>query len=544
MNSDIILRVTDLTLSYATRKGIVKAVHGAGFSIRRGERVALVGESGSGKSTIASTIIGLEPRNLIVEQGDIRFADANLLTLRERELNKLRGSAIGYVPQDPTVSLDPLRRIGEQVAEALTAHGKLDSMARDERVRTVLQEAGIDNPELRCRQYPHELSGGLKQRVLIAIAMVNTPSLLIADEPTSGLDVTVQKTILDNLDAQVERHGLSELLITHDLGVAADRTDRILVMQHGSIVEEGKTKDIIQNPQHPYTKQLIANAPGLNAIRRIHSVGSSKRSGASPDNIEALSLRNIAKVFRARSRKDRDVVALDNVSLSVNKGETMGLVGESGSGKTTLGRIALRLESADSGIVRLNGQDISDVRGEHLRQLRKQIQVVQQNPYASLNPKMTIGHLISEPVGAFQRLGRRERRQVAAEMLDAVKLPTNLLERYPNELSGGQRQRVAIARALSIRPSVLVLDEPVSALDVTAQSQILDLLVDLQRNRKVGYLFISHDLAVVRDIAHSITVIDHGRIQEQGDTESVFNNPATEYTRKLLDSIPGTAFFA
>ncbi|WP_218672365.1 dipeptide ABC transporter ATP-binding protein [Corynebacterium pacaense] len=542
-----LLSVSDLRLSYRTHGGLVDAVRGVSFTVDRGERLALVGESGSGKSTIASTIVGLAPENLAIGGGNIRFGGdgVELLGAKPRLLNSYRGRHIGFVPQDPSVSLNPVHRIGDQVAEVLRLHGVAGRKEARERAVEALAAAGIDRPELRARQYPHELSGGMRQRVLIAIGVVAGPSLLIADEPTSALDVTVQHRILNNLDELTRDNNLSTLFITHDLGVAAERSDRILVLHRGRIVEEGAPDEIIESPQHPYTRQLISDAPSLHASRRVDAGPRSRPSpvpsGASASGAPALELRGISKRFalpRSAGRRGEVVNALNDVSLSIDRGSTYGLVGESGSGKTTLGRIALRLEEPSSGQVLIDGEDVTTVRGGALRELRRRIQVVQQNPYASLNPRMSVAANIHEPLSAFHEGTRSSRHSRAHELLDQVALPSYVAERTPAGLSGGQRQRVAIARALALNPEVLILDEPVSALDVTVQAQILDLLVELQRERGLAYLFISHDLAVVRDIAHTVGVIRRGDLVEEADAVRVFEAPQNPYTRQLLQAIP------
>lgn len=559
MTAEVLLEVRDLRLRYRSRFGFVEAVRGVSFDIRKGERVALVGESGSGKSTIASTVLGLSPRSLAISGGSIRFDAKELLGARDRLFNQLRGREIGFVPQDPTVSLDPVRRIGDQVAEVLRVHKLEPKPLIHDRVIAALTDAGLDDPELRAKQYPHELSGGLRQRVLIAISLIASPRLLVADEPTSALDVTVQKQILDLLDERVAGAGLAELLITHDLGVAADRTDRILVLNKGELVEEGAPDRVLRNPVHPYTQRLIADAPSLHAVRRIHvgadlgsgrADASSSGYGAVPDTERSesdrphatLRLERIVKEFPLPSSLGGGMFrAVDGIDLSVGHGRTTGLVGESGSGKTTTGRVALRLEEPSSGRVLLDGVDITALRGEALRQVRRRIQIVQQNPYAALNPKLSVSQIIEEPLASFGVGSRRERQSRAAELIDQVALPSRVLHGRADELSGGQRQRVAIARALALEPEFILLDEPVSALDVSVQAQILDLLIGLQRDRGLSYLFISHDLAVVRDIAHEVSVIRQGRIVEAGDTDRIFAHPESDYTRELLDAIPGLA---
>ncbi|BAU94323.1 dipeptide ABC transporter ATPase [Corynebacterium suranareeae] len=545
--SEPLLSVKDLSLSYRTRHGLIDAVRHVSFTLSRGERLALVGESGSGKSTIASTIVGLQSNNLVINGGSIRFGETELLGAKPRLLNNFRGRHIGFVPQDPSVSLNPVHRIGDQVAEVLKLHGLAGKHDAAQAAVEALAAAGIDRPEYRARQYPHELSGGMRQRVLIAIGVVAEPSLLIADEPTSALDVTVQHKILNNIDQLTSEKNLATLLITHDLGVAAERSDRIIVLSKGHIVEDGTPAQILEAPEHPYTRQLISDAPSLHAARRVEVAPRSEKPGFERPGFEAahpqaaLELVGISKQFslpRGTGQSGEVINALTDVSVTINKSTTYGLVGESGSGKTTLGRIALRLEDPTAGHVILGGEDITEARGKTLRELRRRIQVVQQNPYASLNPRMTIAQNIYEPLSAFGEGNRKTKHARALELLDQVMLPSNVAERTPEGLSGGQRQRVAIARALALSPEVLILDEPVSALDVTVQAQILDLLVDLQKEHDLAYLFISHDLAVVRDIAHEVGVIRFGELVEEADAISVFERPQHEYTQELLGAIP------
>lgn len=551
-----LLTVENLRVSYRTHGGTVPAVRGVSFTVEPGERLALVGESGSGKSTVASVILGLTPPELHVDSGSVLWNGGagdtghaggdrtghptDILRARERVLRTVRGRRIGYVPQDPTVSLNPVMRIGEQIAEAVLTHRLAPKAEARRRAVEALATVGIDDPELRARQYPHELSGGMRQRVLIAVALVASPSLLIADEPTSALDVTVQKRILDHLDRLTADRGLASLLITHDLGVAVERADRILVLSRGQIVEAGPAGQVLNHPTHPYTRQLISDAPGLNTVRRVAGPTGDDRQRTPavtvPRTPPALELRGIVKDFPSGGGTFR---AVDGVSLRIDRGTTYGLVGESGSGKTTLGRIALRLEQPTDGRVLLDGTDITGITGGDLRRLRTRIQVVQQNPYATLNPRLTVGENIAEPLAATRTGNRRQRRELARELLEQVALPAELADRRPAGLSGGQRQRVAIARALTVDPEVVILDEPVSALDVSVQAQILDLLVDLQDRRGLSYLFISHDLAVVRDIAHRVGVIRRGHLLEEGPTLDIFGSPTHPYTRELLDAIPG-----
>lgn len=520
-----LLSVTDLQIAY----GAEPAVAGVSFTVGRGEVVAVVGESGSGKSTTAHAILGLLAGSGHVTGGTVEFEGEQIGSYSDRAWQRIRGARIGLVPQDPTTSLNPVTRIGDQVAEVLRIHGLADRRKARLDAVEVLERAGIDRPEIRARQYPHELSGGMRQRVLIGIALVANPALIIADEPTSALDVTVQRRILDHLDERIAESGAAVLLITHDLGVAADRADRILVMQGGRIVESGRTADILDNPRHEYTKKLLDSAPSLSS----GPVDRPVRQDTSP----LLTLTGITKRFNVG--RGSSITAVNEVSLTVPRGQTVSLVGESGSGKSTTARIAVRLEQADAGTISFDGHDITKVKGGDLRELRRKIQLVYQNPYASLDPKLSVQDIVAEPLRAFKVGGRSQQQSRAAELLDQVALPEQFLSRKPAELSGGQRQRVAIARALALKPDLLVLDEPVSALDVSVQAQILALLDELQRELGLTYLFISHDLAVVRQISDVVGVMQAGRLLEIGTTTEIFDNPRNEYTRTLLDAIPG-----
>lgn len=522
---DQLLSVTDLQISY----GNEPAVSGVSFTVGRGEVVAVVGESGSGKSTTAHAILGLLAGSGHVTGGTVEFEGERIDSYSDRAWQRIRGARVGLVPQDPTTSLNPVTRIGDQVAEVLRIHGLADRRKARLDAVEVLERAGIDRPEIRARQYPHELSGGMRQRVLIGIALVANPALIIADEPTSALDVTVQRRILDHLDERIAESGAAVLLITHDLGVAADRADRILVMQGGRIVESGRTADILDNPRHEYTKKLLNSAPSLSS----GPVDRPVRQDTSP----LLTLTGITKHFNVG--RGSSITAVNEVSLTVPRGQTVSLVGESGSGKSTTARIVVRLEQADAGTITFDGQDITKVKGSDLRELRRRIQLVYQNPYASLDPKLSVQDIVAEPLRAFKVGGRSQQQSRAAELLDQVALPEQFLSRKPAELSGGQRQRVAIARALALKPDLLVLDEPVSALDVSVQAQILALLDELQRKLGLTYLFISHDLAVVRQISDVVGVMQAGRLLEIGTTTEIFDNPRNEYTRTLLDAIPG-----
>ncbi|PXW31354.1 UNVERIFIED_CONTAM: peptide/nickel transport system ATP-binding protein [Williamsia faeni] len=528
-----LLRLSGLRVQYGSGPDVVTAVDGIDLDVARGEVVAIVGESGSGKSTTAQAVIGLLSGTGKITSGTVTFNGDRIDNASDRALEKIRGAHIGLVPQDPTTSLNPVTRIGEQVGEVLRIHGRANRRTAAVEALRILTEAGLDHPELRVRQYPQDLSGGQRQRVLIGIALACEPELIIADEPTSALDVTVQRRILDHLDERIAATGAAVLLITHDLGVAADRADRIVVMSDGRIVETGTAHQVLTNPQHEYTQKLLAAAPSMTAVSGV----ATRKPRTAAEGPALLSVRNLTKTFRIG--RGAALTAVNDVTFDVPRGQTFSLVGESGSGKSTTARIAARIETASSGVVEFDGAPITGLRGKDLRQLRRRVQLVHQNPYASLDPKLTIDKIVAEPLQAFGVGTSGERREKVRELLDQVALGDKYLSRHPAQLSGGQRQRVAIARALALNPQLVVLDEPVSALDVSVQAQILDLLARLQRDYDLSYLFISHDLAVVRQISDGVAVMRRGQIVETGPIADVFDNPQHEYTRELLDAIPG-----
>ncbi|MBF6268266.1 ABC transporter ATP-binding protein [Nocardia farcinica] len=522
-----LLRIDQLRVTYRSGGGTVTALAGASLTVAPGEVVALVGESGSGKSTLAHAVIGLLPRAARVGGGHIEFAGLRVDTADERTLRRLRGARIGFVPQDPGLSLNPVRRVGDQIAEALRVHGLADPRTARARVLDLLDEVGLERSQRWERRYPHELSGGQRQRVLIAIALACGPELIIADEPTSALDATVARRVLDRLAERIGARGTAVLLITHDLAMAAERADRLVVLADGEIVESGRPADLLTAPRHPYTARLLAASPSLRPAP--------PRPARPATGAPLLVLREVHKRYRTPAGT---VTAVDGVGFELRRGETLALVGESGSGKSTTARIALRLTGADRGSVTFDGHDITAVRGARLRALRRRFQVVYQNPYGSLDPRQSLATIIAEPLRAFGIGDRAARRARVRELLGQVALPEHYAVRRPAELSGGQRQRVAIARALALHPDLLVLDEPVSALDASVQAQILDLLERLQSELDVSYLFISHDLAVVRRISDHVAVMRHGKVVESGPTAAIFDAPRHEYTAELLAAIP------
>lgn len=537
-----VLDVQDLRVSYQTRAGRREVVHGVDVSVGEGEVVALVGESGSGKSTTAHALIGLLPEGGRVDGGSITIGGVDITGWSQKRLRAVRGAQVGLVPQDPVSSLDPVRPVGVQVGEILRLHGVRDAATRRGRVLELLDRVGLDDPALRARQHPHELSGGMRQRVLIATAIALRPRLIIADEPTSALDATVQRRILDLIDDLRREEGTSVLLVTHDLGVAADRAQRIVVLNHGRVVERGPSAGILSSPAVPYTRQLLADAPSL-ATGEFRGPAAPlflrDAAAAAAENPYAVAAEGLVKEFAVHGRGREPFRAVDDVSFQVRRGTTHALVGESGSGKTTTARLVTRFLHPDAGRIQLDGADIAGLKGEELRRLRRRVQLVYQNPFSSLDPRQSVAQIVAEPLHNFREGTRPQRRARAAELIDRVSLPADVLERTPRELSGGQRQRVAIARALAIRPEVVVLDEAVSALDVTVQARILELLESLQQELGLSYLFISHDLAVVRRISHTVSVMRRGRVVEAGSTEDIFTAPAHDYTRELLAAVPG-----
>ena len=582
--SDPLLQISDLEVAFRSSTGLVPAVRKANLTLYPGQSVAIVGESGSGKSTLAHAVIGLLPGTGRVTGGTIRFQGRDITHLGTQELTSLRGSSIGLVPQDPMSNLNPVWSIGFQVKEALRANGLAgvadDRLAHlmaehaehagrtghadgaqkaatstggridvDEQVALLLEQAGLPEASRRAKQYPHEFSGGMRQRALIAIGLAARPDLLIADEPTSALDVTVQRRILDHLQTLVRELGTAMLFITHDLGLAAERAEHIVVMHRGRVVESGPSLEVLQDPRHPYTQRLVKAAPSL-ASRRIESahargiqvtddelLGASLGSSATE---EILRVEHLTKVFEVRGAKGKDktLTAVDDVSFGIRKGTTTALVGESGSGKSTVANIILNLIDPTSGKVFHDGVDLSTLGPKELFALRRIMQPVFQNPYGSLDPMYSIFRVVEEPLRVHGIGTAKEREARVAELLDMVSLPRSVMRRYPHELSGGQRQRVAIARALSIGPDAIIADEPTSALDVSVRAQILNLLTDLKRDLGLAMVFISHDIQTVRYVSDRIAVMNGGKVVEEGPAAQLLADPKDPYTRKLLGAAP------
>ncbi|WP_104180434.1 ABC transporter ATP-binding protein [Arthrobacter sp. B0490] len=544
-----LLAIDNLDVSFTTPRGVVDVVRDVSLALAPGRALALVGESGSGKTVTARTLVGLNASNARVsaDRLDVLGRDATRLT--ERQWRGLRGKDIGYVLQDALVSLDPLRTVGQEIDEALRAHGVRGKAEREERVHAALRDAGIPDPEVRARQRSGELSGGLRQRALIAQATVLNPRLVIADEPTTALDATVQAQILELL-AGLKEQGRGLIFISHDLAVVSHLADEIAVMQHGRIVETGRASEVLGNPRHDYTRQLIDAVPSaagkgtrLSAARRVVVASRPTRRSAVSADAPALDARNLVKTYASPDGTRRTVV--DDVSFALPAGKTLGIVGESGSGKSTTARMALGLTEPDAGTVTLGGlpwvgqQDGAGIVSEQVRRPhRPDIQLVNQDPLSSFDPRFSVGRVITDALDAGSVGTPGERKDRAAELLGQVGLPLELIERRPLTLSGGQRQRVAIARALALQPRILLLDEPVSALDVSIQAQVLDLLADLQEQLGLSYLFISHDLGVIHHVSDEVLVLRNGRVVESGSAKSLFTAPAEDYTRALLAAVP------
>ena len=643
-----LLEVKDLAIDFTTDTGKpVHAVRDANFTVYPGQWVAIVGESGSGKSTSAMAVLGLLPGTGHVVNGSIKLDGEEIAGAKQSEFDKLRGTRMGLVPQDPMSNLNPVWRIGTQVKEALkannmdVAHEKRSALAKalagdevevkgnddetflgakelpelmteakkalteagvsgeafdkavarftnewvpgsetrwrvaddlikagvaddqawylakkyvigstmDDRIAGLLSEAGLPDAATRARQFPHEFSGGMRQRALIAIGLACRPDLLIADEPTSALDVTVQKRILDHLHMLTDSLGTAVLFITHDLGLAAERAQRIVVMYKGQVVESGPSLEVLQHPQHPYTKRLVAAAPSLASQRIISAKERGENADALLDHHIAgestleksehiITVDHLTKEFKLPRKKEM-FKAVDDVSFSVKRGTTLAIVGESGSGKSTVANMVLHLLKPTSGKVFYEGRDTSTFKAKDLLGFRRHVQPVFQNPYGSLDPMYSIFRSIEEPLRIHKIGDKKSRANRVKELLDMVEMPASVMGRYPNELSGGQRQRIAIARAMALDPDVIVCDEAVSALDVLVQDQVLRLLNDLQAEKGLSYLFITHDLAVVRQIADEVVVMQHGKLVEHATTDEVFDHPQKQYTRDLLDAIPG-----
>ncbi len=528
-----LLEIDNLSVQFGRFEPRSQVVHNMSFAIQHGEKLALVGESGSGKSVTALSVLRLHDKETThYTSGAIYFNGHNLLDSSEAAMRRVRGRDIAMIFQEPMTSLNPVYPIGEQLIEPLLIHEKLSRSVAKKRMIELLDRTGIAEPHKRFDAYPHMLSGGQRQRVMIAMALACHPKLLIADEPTTALDVTIQLQIIELLEEMQKAFGMAVLLITHDLNIVKRFAERVCVMQNGRLVEQNNLQALFENPQHPYTQHLLDSQPNQRQVRTLPT--------PTPDTPLLLQGQDIRCHFPIKSsflrRTLGEVKAVDNVSLHLQAGETLGIVGESGSGKTTLGLCLLRLQDC-AGEIYFDGKPLHNLKQHQLRPLRKNFQVVFQDPYSSLSPRMTVEHIIGEGLQIHcPQLKRAQRRERIVAMLKEVGLEENMLWRYPHEFSGGQRQRIAIARVVILEPQLILLDEPTSALDVSVQKQVLELLSDLQQRHQISYLFISHDLKVIRSMAHRIIVMRHGAFIEEGETESLFMQPQQAYTQKLLQA--------
>lgn len=520
-----LLEVNDLSVHFHTRNGVVRAVDGVSFSVEAGKTTAIIGESGSGKSVACYSLLGLIPKPPgKIESGSAQFEGQDLLQLSENELRKIRGKGISIIFQDPMTSLNPFLKVGTQLIEPLQLHFGMSKQEAWERATEVLEEVGIQDAAKRMHSWPFEFSGGMRQRVVIAMALITEPQIIIADEPTTALDVTVQAQILKLLKDLQEKRDIGVVFISHDLSVVADIADEIVVMQQGKFVEKGSRDDIFQNAQHPYTKKLLEAVP------------TSQKAEVDNSKAELVRVEGLTTQF---SGNGEIVKAVDDVSFTIQRNEILGLVGESGSGKSTLGRSILRLLRPHAGSVKFDDTEMTQLERKALKDMRRRMQMIFQDPYASLNPRMTVYDTLAEPLLLHSIVDRKNLDQEIFKLMDSVGLARESILRYPHEFSGGQRQRIAIGRAIATKPEFIVADEPVSALDVTIQSQILDLLLELVSEFDLTMLFISHDLGVVRYLADRILVMHQGELVESGTTNQVMNFPQQSYTQTLLQAIPG-----
>ncbi|HAS6763138.1 TPA: dipeptide ABC transporter ATP-binding protein [Vibrio parahaemolyticus] len=529
MSSQTILSVNNLSVSFTTNDGIVDAVKNVSFELQAGETLSIVGESGSGKSVSTNALMKLLPDNAIIHpDSSIMFEGESILDKTERQMQRIRGDRIGMIFQEPMTSLNPYKRVGIQVAEAMMCHRSVNQRKAKERVLELFDLVHLPNPQQAYDKYPHEFSGGQLQRIMIAMALINEPDILIADEPTTALDVTVQAEVLLLIKEIQAKMGMAILFITHDLGVVKHFADRVLVMCKGEVVEEGITEHLFSEPQHEYTKMLI------------NSIPKGSKTPVDEKASELLNAEDIRVKFLVKphfiASKNEYFEAVKGISLQLKQGETLGIVGESGSGKSTLGRALIGLLPS-TGKIEFKGQNMASLSDKERFDLKKDVQMVFQDPYGSLSPRMTIGEIITEGLTVHQPyLNKKERMQKARDVLREVRLDPASINRYPHEFSGGQRQRIAIARALILEPSFILLDEPTSALDRSVQLTVIDLLKDLQKKHNIGYLFISHDLSVVKALSDRVLVMQKGEVMEQGSAQEIFHHPKSEYTRKLIDA--------
>ena len=547
-----LVSINNLNIEAQTRSGTLKVVNDLSFTIKKGETLCVVGESGCGKSVTALSLMSLLPEGILkVSSGDILFNNTNLAQLSEAELEGIRGNEISMIFQEPMTSLNPLFTVGEQVSEVIRRHKNLNKEKAWAGAVELLDAVKIPNPDKRAFDYPFQLSGGQRQRVMIAIALACQPKILIADEPTTALDVTIQAEILALINMLKQETGTAVMFITHDMAVVAQMADRVVVMHPGRKVEEGTVHEIFNNPQHEYTKSLLAAVPKLGEMATkkypepMRLVGDKKSEALKPiigTNEPLLKVNNLVTRYPVKGGVLRRIVArvhaVEDVSFTLMKGKTLSLVGESGCGKSTVGRSLIRLVEPTSGNIDLNGQNILSLNPKDMREARSNIQMVFQDPFASLNPTLTLFDQVAEPLRNFGTNNLGELRVKVSNLFDRVKLPLSFMRRYPHELSGGQRQRIAIARALALNPSLIIADEPVSALDVSVQAQVLNLMMELQVDLGLSFLFISHDMAVVERVSHDVGVMYLGRLVEIGPRSSIFRNPQHPYTQDLLKAVP------
>ena len=531
-NNQKLLDLKNAEVKFSVEGGIVNAVNDISFDIMKGETLAVVGESGSGKSVTARTIMKMLPKNSSIGSNfKIEFKDVDITNLTQEQMRQIRGDTISMIFQEPLTSLNPLHKIGSQLIEVLREHKKIDKIVAKERALELLKEVQIPQPEERLNQYPHQLSGGQRQRVMIAMAIANRPDLLIADEPTTALDVTIQSQILKLLKDLQKKYGMAIMLITHDLTVVRKTSDRICVMRYGKIVERGITEDVFNNPQHEYTKHLINSEP---------SGEPDPYDASNKDYIiqgQQCTVKFTLKKGNFFNQKKTELIAVNNVDIKARYGETIGIVGESGSGKSTLGMSLIKLQDINSGKIFFKDEEIQDYNTKQLKDLREHMQIVFQDPFSSLNPGHTIKQIIGEGLEINRKdLSKEEKDDLIKKTLNEVNLDEAVLHRFPHEFSGGQRQRIAIARAIILNPEFILLDEPTSALDLSIQAQIIDLLRSLRRNHNLSYIFISHNLKVIRSLCHYTLVMKDGKVIEEGITKNVLDNPVNDYTKQLVQS--------
>ena len=555
-----LLKIDNLSISFKSNQKFKDVIHGISYELNKNEILGIVGESGSGKSVSSLAIIGLLPKKVsTINSGSIYFNGVDLTQVTPKEFQTIRGNDIAMIFQEPMSSLNPSMRCGEQVLEIILQHSSLTKSEAKEEVISLFKKVKLPTPDITYKKYPHEISGGQKQRVMIAMAIACKPKILIADEPTTALDVTVQKEIIELLKTLQQENNMSIIFISHDLSLVSEIADKILVMYQGEIVEQGITNDIFKHPKHNYTQALISSKPSLDIrLKQLPTISDFINNNVVSEQITKkqreehhkilygkpplLEIINLEKEYISKAGffgKSTKFKAVNGVSLKLYEGETLGLVGESGCGKSTLGNAILQLDKATSGTIRYKGEDITNVSSIKIREFRKDIQIIFQDPYSSLNPRITVGESIIEPMKVHKLFNSNEERKTKAlQILERVGLPSENFYRYPHEFSGGQRQRIGIARTIAVEPKLIVCDESVSALDISVQAQVLNLLNELKDNFGFTYIFISHDLAVVKYMSDNLLVMNKGIIEEEGEADSIYENPKKAYTQKLIDAIP------